>query len=273
MWVTPDSYISAEDTIFEDFHPIICCTASRRVPGGEVSEGGYIQGSGDDTENWAHGLTPPIFWANAPLLLSVPESELPELIPKLVRSSSSLLIKPSNAITLVTPTSSLHVTDLKTVSSMSADRHNLIISLHPEVTPLKDIQTNPRTFAVSLGLNKLGSRNLRTALPSITSFVTENLTKHISNSNPESEPSIIIACTTGKDHSIGVALAILSLFFDNDGQICSPNESTNAGNAGPNINKKFIRQRLSWIMTALPDVNPSGATLQSVNSFLMQPPS
>jgi tRNA A64-2'-O-ribosylphosphate transferase len=58
MWVTPESYISSEDTIFDGYHPIICCTASRRVPGGEVSEGGYIQGSGDDTENWAFSLTP-----------------------------------------------------------------------------------------------------------------------------------------------------------------------------------------------------------------------
>lgn len=40
-------------TVFDDFHPVICCTSSRRVVGGEMSEGGYIQGAGDDTENWA----------------------------------------------------------------------------------------------------------------------------------------------------------------------------------------------------------------------------
>lgn len=40
--------------IFEDYHPIICCTSSRRViAGAEMSEGGYIQGAGDDTEHWA----------------------------------------------------------------------------------------------------------------------------------------------------------------------------------------------------------------------------
>jgi tRNA A64-2'-O-ribosylphosphate transferase len=62
--------------IFEDYHPVICCTVSRRVAGGELSEGGYIQGAGDDTENWAHGLSPPVFWANREVLLSTPEAEL-----------------------------------------------------------------------------------------------------------------------------------------------------------------------------------------------------
>src|SRR5450432_2739693 len=49
IWITPESSISNTVQIFEDHHPIICCTASRRVIGGEISEGGYIQGSGDDT--------------------------------------------------------------------------------------------------------------------------------------------------------------------------------------------------------------------------------
>src|SRR6266487_750297 len=62
IWVTPESDLAKTSGIFEDFHPIICCTVSRRVSGGEISEGGYIQGAGDDTENWAHGLTPSIFW-------------------------------------------------------------------------------------------------------------------------------------------------------------------------------------------------------------------
>ncbi|TGO82366.1 hypothetical protein BPOR_0848g00010 [Botrytis porri] len=68
IWVTPESQISETSEIFEDFHPVICCTVSRRVSGGEISEGGYIQGAGDDTVNWAHGLTPHIFWTNQEVL-------------------------------------------------------------------------------------------------------------------------------------------------------------------------------------------------------------
>lgn len=46
-----------------------------------------------------------------------------------------------------------------------------------------------------------------------------------------------------------------------------------ANNNPPNdaITKDFIRQRLSWIMTAYPAASPSRATLQSVNAFLFSP--
>jgi tRNA A64-2'-O-ribosylphosphate transferase len=36
------------------------------------------------------------------------------------------------------------------------------------------------------------------------------------------------------------------------------------------MDKQFIRQRLAWIITSKPDANPSRATLQSVNAFLLQ---
>lgn len=53
VWVTQDSQLVSVDEVFEDYHPVICCTSSRRVVGAEMSQGGYIQGAGDDTENWA----------------------------------------------------------------------------------------------------------------------------------------------------------------------------------------------------------------------------
>jgi tRNA A64-2'-O-ribosylphosphate transferase len=271
-WVTPESYISSEDTIFEDYHPIICCTASRRVLGGEVSEGGYIQGSGDDTENWAFGLTPSVFWANPQLLLSTPEAELPELIPKLIASSSSTSINQASTPTPIPPTSSLHVSDLKTIASQPPDQHRLTISLHPEATLPTAIQPTPHHLPIALGPHKLGSRNLRTALPNIINFVSKHITPDTSilslnhNHNPDPGPAIIVACSTGKDHSVGVALALLCLFYNDGGQLCA------LGSREVKIDKTYIRRRLGWIMTAMPDANPSGATLQSVNSFLMQPP-
>jgi tRNA A64-2'-O-ribosylphosphate transferase len=276
IWITPESYISSEDTIFKDYHPIICCTASRRVPGGEVSEGGYIQGSGDDTENWAFGLTPPVFWANTQLLLSTPEAELPELIPKLTASSLPLSINQASKLAPIPPTSSLGITDLKTIAGQPGDKHSLIISLHPETTLPNDIQPTPYHLPIPLGPHKLGSRNLRTALPTITSFVTTHLSQNdteSNNNNPKLKISITIACSTAKDHSIGVALTLICLFYANDGSLRAHkvgndfNESQGSGEL--KIDKTYIKRRLSWIMTAMPDVNPSGATLQSVNSFLM----
>lgn len=273
IWVTPDSHISPEGNIFKDYHPIICCTASRRVPGGEISEGGYIQGSGDDTENWAFGLTPPIFWANTQLLLSTPEPELPELIPKLVAASTSCPIDNASMLAPIPPTTSLHITDLKAASSLSPGQQRLIIYLYPDTTSLDENQILPHSLSVNLGPHKLGSRNLRTALPTIIDFIsTGHIQTQSENNNPEPPISITIACSTGKDHSVGVALAILCLFYNDDGQLCGARDGHYPSIPRLRIDKTYIRQRLSWIMTTLPDANPSGATLQSVNSFLMRPP-
>lgn len=38
------------------------------------------------------------------------------------------------------------------------------------------------------------------------------------------------------------------------------------------ISKQLIRQRLAWLVSSKHDVNPSRATLQSVNAFLIQRP-
>jgi tRNA A64-2'-O-ribosylphosphate transferase len=270
MWVTPESHISSESTIFEDYHPVICCTASRRVPGGEVSEGGYIQGSGDDTENWAFGLTPPVFWANTQLLLSTPESELPELIQKLVASSPSSSPTPRvNKLMPIPPTSSLYITDLKIAADRPTDKNNLVISLYPETSLPETIQSTSHSLPIPLGPHKLGSRNLRTALPKIASFITTTLSGK--TSSDITEISITIACSTLTDHSIGVALALLCILYNDGGQLCPLRQDAGATtkDGGRIIDKTYIRRRLGWIMTAMPEANPSGATLQSVNSFLM----
>ena len=41
-------------------------------------------------------------------------------------------------------------------------------------------------------------------------------------------------------------------------------------NFNPAIDKSFIRRRLAWITTAIPEANPSRSTLQAVNSFLIR---
>ena len=45
--------------------------------------------------------------------------------------------------------------------------------------------------------------------------------------------------------------------------------TNSATNSNPTIDKSFIRRRLAWITTAIPEANPSRSTLQAVNSFLI----
>ncbi|KAJ8064852.1 hypothetical protein OCU04_007161 [Sclerotinia nivalis] len=265
IWVTPESQVSSTGDVFEDFHPVICCTVSRRVTGGEVSEGGYIQGAGDDTENWAHGLTPNIFWTNQQHLLETSEEDLPELIETLIDQSCSAP-RSNNKLRLVKPTSCLSISTLDAVSSLENNIGTCTIVLSPKVTPKDTWHTSPSRMDIGLGTKKVGSKNLRAVLKDISSFITKNLKDSTSQEPSNQQPQIIIACESGQDLSVGVALALLCLYFNDNGDLELRNEEDL-----PAVNKDFIRQRLTWISTSMPDANPSRATLQSVNSFLMSP--
>jgi tRNA A64-2'-O-ribosylphosphate transferase len=117
---------------------------------------------------------------------------------------------------------------------------------------------------VGLGPHKLGSRNLRAALPVIVAFVKQFLLAAKEKGLEDND--VVFACDGGKDLPIGATLALLCLLFAEDG--CILGEAAER----PNIDKTFIRRRLGWISTSIPDANPSRATLQSVNSFLMERP-
>ncbi|KAF7954907.1 uncharacterized protein EAE97_000166 [Botrytis byssoidea] len=266
IWVTPESQISETSEIFEDFHPVVCCTVSRRVSGGEISEGGYIQGAGDDTENWAHGLTPPIFWTNQEILFETSEEDLPGLIGTLIHQTGSSL-RSNDKLRIVKPTSCLSISTIDALPPPNTNSSTCTIVLSPKVTPKDTWHTSPSRLDIGLGAKKVGSKNLRAALPTISSFFLEYL--HTSSANKSSDPSIqiIIACETGHDLSIGVALALLCLYFADNGDLKVVRGEEEREDAS--VNKDFIRQRLTWISTSMPDANPSRATLQSVNSFLM----
>lgn len=263
IWVTPESDLTPVSNIFQEFHPVICCTVSRRVAGGEVSEGGYIQGAGDDTENWAHGLTPPVFWANKQRLLNTAESELHDLIEELMMHSLAVRAAAAPALRCVQPTKDLFVGTISDTSSLGKDVR--IITLSSKVTEQSTWQKSPNRLDAGLGPSKLGSRNLRLALPMLMAFVESILWAKMEDVAKKSE-GIVIVCETGKEFAIGVALATLCLFFDDQGKLLEGAEKRTS------IDKSFIRSRLGWISTSMPDANPSRATLQSVNSFLMDRP-
>lgn len=264
-----------ENVIFEDFRPVICCTASRRVIGSEVDEGGYIQGAGDDTENWALGLTPDVFWANTTALLSAPEADLPDLIVRLVEEAKakrqagegSQTAPPRKQLTphiSVRPISTSH--DLSTPPAKQ-EEECLIILTDASPTPKESWIQSPTHIRVDLGKHKTASRNLRLALPEICSFAAQFLQKHHSASDTSANetnqpPQIVVACDSGKDLSVGVALALSCYFFDDQGNFRVPDETAS-------FTKTLVKIRLGTIMTVYPEANPSRTTLQSVNSFLM----
>ena len=66
-----------------------------------------------------------------------------------------------------------------------------------------------KTLDILCGDGKLGSRALRSQLPRIPPFIA-------SLADFGSTPKILFVCPTGKDLSVGIALAVLCLFFDDN---------------------------------------------------------
>lgn len=184
--------------------------------------------------------------------------------------------------------------------------------------------TDPSTWAKSpthmdVGLggrqSKIASRNLRAALPQVAEFTREFLERTAAavaaapaitetttmTGNDQSrcdgsgsggggdrqEPRILIACDTGRDLSVGVALALVCQHCCTTATTATATTTLTAamvtsGSGGGSggldfrprrdtdgVNKTLIKSRLGHIMTRFPDGNPSRATLQSVNSYLM----
>ncbi|KAJ4379070.1 tRNA A64-2'-O-ribosylphosphate transferase [Didymella sp. IMI 355093] len=247
LWVTQTSTVPHTAPEFPEFHPVILCTASRRVRGAEASEGGYIQGAADDHEAWSHGLTPALFWNNKDALLRTNEEGLPAKISSLVSQD-----RETDAVTtLVKPSTSLYIS---TSSHVDLATFDTVVSCTPEPLPQPHLADAGVKAYLHLACQtgKLGSRDLRNQLPALRSLT------------PTASGKTLICCPTGKDLSVGTALAYLCLYAADDGAV-----DLSAAKESRGIDKLLIKQRLSWITTSNPALNPSRATLQSVNSVLM----
>ncbi|KND93564.1 tRNA A64-2'-O-ribosylphosphate transferase [Tolypocladium ophioglossoides CBS 100239] len=261
LWVTPDSVLEREDgengVLFDEYRPVICCTASRRVVGSEMDERGYVQGAGDDTENWACGLTPGVFWAHVDELLAAPEADLPDLIAQLFaqHECSKKDASPASRVQLTPQISVCHL-PLNPPTTPTTCHIALTTASTPKDTWLK----SPTYLEAGLGKSKTASRNLRTALPQICAFAAGFLEKGVSSG--DSPAQVVVACDSGKDVSVGAALALSCYLFDDGGRFRVPGEDVS-------FTKTLVKVRLRGVMTAYPEANPSRQTLQSVNSFLM----
>lgn len=257
-WVTQETPLDPAKHILKSLHPVICCTSSRRVLGTEMSEAGYIQGAGDDTENWAHGLTPPVFWAHTDELLATPESGLSDLIATLLAVDGPDGPR-HGEVTRLAPQLLVGRTPL---GPEFVDPSVCRIILLTEPTEPETWTKSTTCMEVGLGKHKLANRNLRHVLGPICAFAQKFLEDSRSDDSGQFRDRVLVACKTGKDLAVGVSLALLCWCFDDEGKFVPPREPTS-------FTKSAIRMRLGRIMTLMPDANPSRATLQSVNSFLM----
>ncbi|MCJ1380676.1 hypothetical protein MMC17_003784 [Xylographa soralifera] len=247
------------------YHSVICCTASRQEASSGTWTDGYIQGAGDDSEGWSAGLTPAAFWQNSSLLLSgsQEEGDILELLTK--SNAQESMLPTASQHTAIYPGNSkwpLFIGRLEAVHTPSSTDLDGIITCDEHVIYTSPEATNsarkPPVLYLESHTSKLGSRTLRNQLPRLKPFMEKIAlqTEH---------PRLLFTCSTGRDLSVGVALTVLCLYFDDDGMF--------VGAPSPEpVTKDYIRRRLSWIIASKHDANPARATLQSVNAFLIERP-
>lgn len=277
FWVTPDSTLpdtsppseSEEEAeggtkstsgtkplIFQDYRPVICCTASAMTSADSgADDASYVQGAADDAENWARGLTPEVFWSHARELLAAPEDDQAALITRLLAEDKARAAQGSgDRLTRLTPRISVCPLPLGDGDGTAAQ----IVLSSEAATPQDQWIKSARRIEVGLGKNKNASKNLRLALPKICDFVMEFLQKDSEGEKGQ----VVVACESGRDLSVGTALAISCYLFDDEGNFRVPDKTVS-------FTKTLVKVRLGHIMTQYPAGNPSRNTLQSVNSFLM----
>ncbi|KAG1824375.1 initiator tRNA phosphoribosyl transferase [Suillus subaureus] len=270
IWITPSTTIFPKfpkTDAERRFYPIICISASKQVLDGmerRVTGFSYIQGSGDDHELWSMGLTPTQFWKHKQTLLNANRNELPTLVQALT-SSSNTQSTHTNSNSSFHPTSIHHIHGRLSIcttddipSSLNDEFAAVYLTNADQAPPaLKD---HPHVLYIQTPRGKKGQHHfLHSVLPQTMPFILH----HLQNTR-----RICIACETGTDTSIGVALAALTKFFDNSGKFCDEHEYEREGV----LSKDNIKTRLHWIITSCPQANPSRTTLKRVNEFLLSPP-
>ncbi|KAL8779129.1 MAG: hypothetical protein Q9213_007090 [Squamulea squamosa] len=263
--------------------PIICLTASRHVHGTENSEDNYIQGAGDDSEGWSHGLTPALFWRHKDTLMSTIDEALPSLIASLVSSEQTDLHSQPTIATLIRPTSSIYVGSLASIHSGTWDAVICCNMSNPFLDPMSSdnaasTERQPRVLHLPTPQGKLGSRALRTHLHLLPPFL-DSLVRNPIQQQSKQVSKILFTCPTGTDLAVGTALVALCLSVEDHGSMLDSqaNGNKHAGmeidgevvKDGCKIDKTLIRRRLAWITTAKPDARPSRETLQAVNTCLI----
>lgn len=290
LWVYPGSHLLRTSTdpftgeIIEEkwnvpdgekIIPIILCTVSYRSQDGVERRHGftYVQGAADDHELWSCGLEPEMFWLHQKFLGDQNNDE-----EQLIQYTSSLTTKKKGtseelriqaafqSLDRITPELSLGqiVPNLEIGPSLLKElqeSYSLVIVLSKSVTLASSISKAKRVadfikvYALESG-SKRSSRDLRIKLPELHPLIEDKLRCSIVKEKP-----ILICCNSATDMSIGVLLVVLSKNYRADWTL----ETSNS------INKIIIRKHLTKLISKLQgrNVNPSRATLNSVNSYLI----
>lgn len=197
------------------YYRVICCTASRQEGSRNVLSDGYIQGAGDDSEGWSRGLTPSLFWQHSVTLLSASLNEEEDLATFLqdngthVTKVSITPVYPANA------TWPIYICKVEDLARSNLSDFDGIITCDESLSDPTDEaakgELRPLFLRLDCKTGKFGSRSLRDQLRRLPPFIARVASRREC-------PRMLFICATGRDLSVGTALAALCLYFDEDGK-------------------------------------------------------
>lgn len=172
------------------------------------------------------GLTPVLYWKHRDELLTTRSSDLPDLVRSLVSASSHT----DPVMDLDQPlcgTPIQRISGRISICNIASLRRPDLLQLHPNVAflCLAPQDTNHLTGEVVASIE--ASRMLSIQTPEGKKGQHHFLTVVLPRSMPfihthlQNQRIVCIACNTGTDLSVGVAVAALAVFFHPDGSLCS----------------------------------------------------
>ncbi|XP_073156733.1 tRNA A64-2'-O-ribosylphosphate transferase isoform X2 [Henckelia pumila] len=308
LWISQKTVIWLNEVPDYDswaFTPIILVSASsssgnfQRHTTSEFSWN-YIAGAGDDEESWSRGLRPDLFWKHAhDVIRSDPAScnqKIADIVEKdRVRraqrgeNAPQVSVRPSKLVT-ESKFPAERPLDLDTTTiieneqlsgevylcwlgstNIAVCRTQPAMEVDPDVCILhcdKEYSVSPKNSEFHLHLPILDSKydrfSLLRHLPSALNFSQTRLREG---------RKLLVCCQNGEDMSICICLAILTLLYDEAGNLDdgkSFNDSL--------ISKSELRRRLVFICKYAVNARPSRGNLKQVFNYLNerrygQPPS
>lgn len=250
LWITPNSILADDPNRFldVDYLPIILITASRTVPGGLDRQHGYtyVQGAADDDEMWGLGLKAHTFWQNREVLLASGSLECEMMLREGKLEESTLGVSKSNDVCQIRRTQ-IYLSD--DISKEQLDDHFILdLSLHPKLPSTKGYRHIP------ILTGKKGANLLHGTFAAVKDY--------LSMKQRYRQRILLVDDESCQTKASIVALFILLYFYDE--QDCLLGEDVTVS-----FNKQMIKNRLVTLVNARPGLNPSRASLKSLNEFLM----
>lgn len=251
LFVDPEAILPQMDEFenpYQDFYPLILCSASRAIQDGTEYRQGftYVQGAADDHELWAAKLDADLLYEHQNILgnLDLSSEMLESKIDEFAAARDSKVSHPSENILHIEPTE-IYISQGNSIEKATKFHYTYDLCT-------SKVGSSEQIMHTPLEAGKKGAKQLRGVLPQlIEKYQEKNLYGQ----------RVLVCCDTGSDFSVAVALALICLFYSSDFMPLEKKTSSF-------LNKSDIRKRMVHILS-LKTINPSRATLNSLNSFLM----